>query len=274
MMPRSTAEPYQFFSDCGDRYRSAYLAEIDAARLRKDRDYGAKHFLFRWAFERAGAPRVFRVAAIKAINSVRRDRSKLPDLFTRFCTGKTNPKLNPVIDPRIAELDIPSIARCLERGAIDEAFRGLALNGVGHKLRAFFLRDLVCILDVEALLAGRVDRYLWCQPIDIWVRLTAERLAVGEIAAGDINPKAYRLGRQDFRAAISVIHSSFAAGVSPISVNQGIWYFASNVVADAGRLAGLLRPRKRTVLDAELALMAGFLPARDRLRDAVIDTAP
>jgi hypothetical protein len=162
-MAGSTAEAYHFFSDCGARYRSAYLAGIDVACLRDDRDYGVKHFLFRWAFERAGAPRAFRVAAIKAFSSVGQDRSEVSHLFARFCTGKTNPKVNPVLDPRIAELDVPSIVRDVERGAI-EAFGRLALNGLGHKLRAFFLRDLVCILDVEARLALDLERHVWCQP--------------------------------------------------------------------------------------------------------------
>jgi hypothetical protein len=273
-MPGSTGDVYKFFADCGARYRVAYLAGLDAARLREDQDYGVKHLLFRWAFERAGAPRSFRVAAVKAISSAGQNRSKIPHQFARFCTGKTNPKLNPVIDPRIAELDVRSVVRDVERGAVEEAFRRLELKGLGHKLRAFFLRDLVCIFDVEALLGGKLEHHVWCQPIDIWVRSAAEHLASSSIPNPSIHPKTYGLNRRDLQTATTVIQGSFSAAVSPISVNQGIWYFASNVVADTGRLTELLRPRHRTALDAELALMAGFLPASDRLWEAPINAIP
>ena len=51
------------FEQLGLVYRAAYLSHMDTDRLRRDRQFGLCAFLFTWAFERAGAPRGYRIAA-------------------------------------------------------------------------------------------------------------------------------------------------------------------------------------------------------------------
>lgn len=253
----------QWFARCGDRYVDAYLSCIDKHRLAVDRQYGLKLFLFIWAFERAGAPRAYRVAAVKAVSSLGGSRDNLAALFGKFCAGKHNPSNNPVVDARISNLDIPQIVKLVRAGALHQAFAKLELKGVGHKLRAFFLRDLVTLLNVESTLHGDPGVYLWCQPIDVWVRMAVTELCrTGTIPRVRGQSRRYKLSPDDLAAAQGIVQLSIEAGVSPLRVNQGIWYFSANVVADEARLRSLLRSGDAQLLEGELALMQGFLPAR------------
>jgi len=51
----------RWFASCGDRYVTSHLGHIDTKLLSSDSNYGLKAFLFGWAFERAGAPRGYRI---------------------------------------------------------------------------------------------------------------------------------------------------------------------------------------------------------------------
>jgi len=253
----------QWFARCGDSYIDAYLSRIDIQRLASDRNYGLKAFLFMWAYERNGAPRAYRIAAVKAISSLNSSPRDLPRRFKDFCRGKLNPHGNPALDPRIGEVDIPAIVKLVGEGASEEAFSRLDLKGVAHKLRAFFLRDVVTLLNTESRFACHPEMYLWCQPIDAWVRMAAEELCPSSIDdPAPRDSRRFRLSRSDRMAAWGIVQLSLDAGVSPLRVNQGIWYFSSNVVADQPRLRSLLRSGDPRKLDDELALMKGFLPAK------------
>jgi hypothetical protein len=72
----------------------------------------------------------------------------------------------------------------------------------------------------------------------------------------------YQLGGDDLAAASNIIQLCRDAEVSPLRVNQGIWYFAANAVADEKRLRELIRAGDPNKLDEELELMNGFLPTR------------
>lgn len=225
-----------------------------------DRNYGLKAFLFMWAYERSGAPRAYRIAAVKAISRGNTAKN-LSREFKAFCSGKLNPNGNPALDPRIGTLDIPAVVEMVRNGELERAFAALDLRGVAHKLRAFFIRDVVTLLDVESRLKRSTEKYLWCQPIDVWVRTAAEELCPSRLV--DPAPRAsqkFRLSRSDRIHAGGIIQLSLSAGVSPLRVNQGIWYFSSNVVADSERLRLLLQTGNPRRLDAERKLMTGFLP--------------
>jgi len=252
----------------------AYLSHVDVQRLAGDRDYGLKLFFFTWAFERAGAPRAYRIAAVRAVSSLKGSQAELPKLFGKFCAGKTLARATgpesrfwkggvPAVDPKIGDFDVRSIVKLVGHGELGEAFQKLALKGIGHKLRAFFLRDLVTLMDAEPKLGGDREAYLWCQPIDVWVRFAAEELCgTRTIPRVHRASTKYRLSRADLSAATSIVDLSIEAGVSPLKVNQGIWYFGANAVADETRLRELISAGEVRKLGAELALMEGFLPTR------------
>jgi hypothetical protein len=177
-------------------------------------------------------------------------------------SGKANRRNNPVFDPALPALDIPSIIVALEDGHMERAFSMLTIRGLGHKLKAFFLRDIVSILQCEDRALRCPRDYLWCQPVDVWVRLTAENLPSSDRHDPIPSDGRYGLGRSDLAAAWKLVCLSREVDVSPLAVNQGIWYFCSNAVADAERLRTLISSDDPKRLDAELALMEGFLPVR------------
>jgi hypothetical protein len=126
-----------------------------------------------------------------------------------------------------------------------------------------FLRDVVTLVRVERNFARDPEKYPWCQPIDVWVRTVAKELRNSKlIGPAPRSGRRFRLSRSDRKPAWGVVQLSFDAGVSPLKVNQGIWYFASNAVAETDRLRKLIHTGSPKRLDAELALIRGFLPAR------------
>jgi hypothetical protein len=58
-----------------------------------------------------------------------------------------------------------------------------------------------------------------------------------------------------------MITLALEAGVSPLSLNQGVWFFGAHVAADQHRLKTLLSARSVEALENELQLMRGFLPS-------------
>lgn len=253
----------QWFAGVGERHKQAYFSHLSIEKLRSDRYYGLRAFFFAWAFERAGAPRGFRIAAVKAVSDLEAGKGDLAESFSRLFKGKCNSRNNPALDERAMDLDVPSIVALVEEGRVQEAFLKITLNGIGHKIRALFLRDLVTITGSERQMVkmGGDDCYLYCQPVDVWVRAVAGALG----AYGGSAPKAGKLGLSaaDRTAAWGLILLAKQASVSPLRVNQGIWHFCANAVGDTERLSTVLKdPNITKALDTEFRLMSGFLPER------------
>ena len=150
------------------------------------------------------------------------------------------------------------------QGALGEAFHKLALKGLGHKLRAFFLRDLVTRLKAEPKLGSAPEAFVWCHPIDVWVQFAAKELCRTRTLrpVPKASTKKYELSRADLAAARGIVELAIEARVSPLKVNQGLWYFSANAMADEARLRELICCGDGGKLDAELELMAGFLPVQ------------
>lgn len=164
-----------------------------------------------------------------------------------------------VFSPKIDKLDVPGITKLVREGNLVEAFDRLELQGMGHKIRALFLRDLAILFEVEEKLKANPEQYRYCQPIDVWVRIVVEALC-GKRAVSD--SEKYRLSPNDLGAVDNINELCRVAGVSPLKVNAGIWYFSANVVQDRKRLKELIQSGDVRKLKAELKLMDGFLPVR------------
>ena len=262
LMDRAKAQDIvRWFARCGDRYVQANLGHINVQLLETDRHYGLKLFFFTWAFERSGAPRAYRIAAVKAVSSLNDSQSGLRALFGKFCHGKIWKGGVPAIEPESVDFDVRKIAELVKHGTLGKAFHALELKGMSHKLKAFFLRDVVTLLESEEKLGGDHEAYMYCQPIDVWVRFAVEELC----GTNDHIPGAlakYQLGGADAAKARDIIQLSLDAKVSPLRVNQGIWYFSANAVADEKRLKELIGSGDCKKLEKELKLMEGFLPTR------------
>lgn len=97
------------------------------------------------------------------------------------------------------------------------------INGVGTKIASFWLRDVADWYDV----APEDDRQL-LQPVDIWIRRIVNHLM------GQHPVEVKKL--TDSRAAPWIVERSREACVSPERVNQGMWYFGSQICGSDHRL--------------------------------------
>lgn len=244
------------------KYNAAYLRNWCLAALEEDPAYGTK-VLLQYAARRQGAPHGFEVASIKAVSEcVRAGHSlaKIPHHFGHFYHGKRNPSVNPAMDSSLADFDLRPVLANLRRGEPGQAFNSINVRGTSHKIRSLFLRDLAVVTGV-ATQNWNLQKYLYCFPIDHWVRLTAQSIPLQSSPLLGLKRGPYQLYGADFRLAVNLVAASLDAGVSPIMVNQGVWFFSHHAVADDERLILLLNALDPQVLQNELELMAGFLPS-------------
>jgi hypothetical protein len=212
-------------------------------------------FLRHYAYERSGAPRGSRIAAVKAVSLAWPDLSRVPALFAHFYGGKRNEPNNPAFDPALVNLDIPALVATVEAGNLRDAFRMLRLRGIGPKIRTFFLRDAVTTTQSESHLLSLED-YLYCQPVGIWVLKTVTALDLPVPASNSLRPwRELEFDDADGAVAVALTSAALDAHVSPVRVNQSIWYFCANAVADVPHLDALLRQRDPAALDRVLALL-------------------
>jgi len=132
-----------------------------------------------------------------------------------------------------------------------ETHRALcSINGIGTKIASFFLRDVA----ESSGIAVSLDRHL-LQPVDVWVYRLAELTCGG--------PR-QRTGEECARA---IVEKSLAEDVSPERVNQGMWYFATQVCGSSEYVV------KRTIRDGAVweAIedhVAGIRDSADRTAEA------
>ena len=104
----------------------------------------------------------------------------------------------------------------LQKGIIQTAhseFTGV--SGIGDKIASLFMRDVACRYGIPSL--ENEDARKLLQPIDIWERRTVQLLRDGERS------------RYDRECQTFIVRKSIDAGCSPERVNQGIWYFGSQI---------------------------------------------
>jgi hypothetical protein len=256
------ADVLRWFQDLAQaRWHHAYFNKIDCAALRHDAYYGRQLFL-EYCGTRKGAPRASVIAGIKAVKAASQRDGRVADHYSTFYDGTLRESHSPALDPNLEQLNVPDIIKDLWNGDPLSAFDQLGVRGAAHKIKALFVRELVCLLNVPTPGWGE-DKYLACQPVDEWLRTAIDALPdpVPFVAA---NPRGlatrYGLSRKDLHRARKLIGLCSNHGLLPLLVNQGVWYFASNIVANAQRLVNLLQRLDPKVLQQELELMDGFLP--------------
>lgn len=257
-MSNTTKELIKFFENIGHRYVNNMLTVTNLDRLRTDPNYGKKMFLYSWAYERQGAPIGYKIAAIKTLETAKNEA--YPEEFYKYYRGKENKTHNPILDKRISKLNILDVINKIEHGNFEEAFNDLKLNGIGHKIRAFFIRDIVYLLEKESLLEKstiKFSDYLFMNPIDIWVRLSVEYLELKVPENISVKKNTYNMGK-DFDIALALTNGCLEYEASPLLTNMGMWYYASQFVADKGRLEELLKNKSVDLLEKEMVLLKGF----------------
>jgi hypothetical protein len=273
-MNPDVVELSKWFAQLGEReypWVPGNLSMLDLQRLSTNRDYGLKSFLT-YMGARAGASQGFVPAWLKVVGTRSLDGGSLRDAFAAIFHGKPNAPRNPMWDERLATLDVPACAKHVEKGELSTAFNKLKVRGAGHKIRAMFLLDLAVFSDAEArsdsgmpawTIAGH---YLYCQPVDTWVRLMSDSFKDldGELLEGlPLSSREYDLSDEPEKVvqACRMINLALKAQVSPLKLNQGVWFFGSYVAADEERFKEVLSKRNVAVLKDELEPLRGFLPS-------------
>lgn len=252
----------QWFAQIGQTQLRETWVGTDPRQLRADPIYGLKCFLL-YANQRENCPRGYAVAGIKAVEVCRRDNRPLTELaliFEDLYHGKKNRRLMPVLDPKISNLDVPDIVAQVEAGHLSTAFDAINVRGAAHKIKSFFLRDIAIATSADSRSWTPSDQYIYCQPVDTWVQTAVECLAKLIPEEPRISPPRRYLGlsRANKKLATLLIQLSLEAGVSPLHVNHGVWYFARHAVEDKGQLQRLLERCDLETLQQELSLMSGF----------------
>lgn len=99
------------------------------------------------------------------------------------------------------------------------------INGIGSKIASFFLRDVATFYNI---FPSDVRHLL--QPIDVWVRRIAKELGGPVDNPNEQNPK------DDEAVQKWIVNQSARVSVNPEEVNQGMWYFATQIAGSYYRL--------------------------------------
>jgi hypothetical protein len=228
----------KYFENIGNYYINNYLSLVDIEKMKVNEDYSKKMFFYYWAFERQGAPLGYKIAAIKALAD--NPNLNLAEAFDRYYMGEKNKKNNPFYDDRINHLKILDVIKNINQRDFQSAFNSINLKGLSHKIRSFFIRDIVFLLGLETN-DFNIEQYLYMTPIDIWVRLVVENMMLLEPTLENVNHSEYDIKENDFRTAVKLIKLCRANNISPLNTNMGIWYYCPNIVADQGRLIEIIK---------------------------------
>lgn len=95
------------------------------------------------------------------------------------------------------------------------------INGIGGKIASFFLRDVATFYRIWP----SRDRHL-LQPVDVWVR--------------NMSAKLIRIQMSDEEIARWIVREAATVGISAEAVNQGMWYFGSQVGGSEYRVSRAL----------------------------------
>lgn len=189
-------------------------------------------FVLGVGFARAGAERAgYGEIAYKVLEkitgnfslSIKLEPEEVWQEFKNHCIREekgVNEKLNRGVVEGLIRLnnDVGNIYQWIKEtvesaGDIDELFiRLCGIKGVGPKISALILRDLVWLGDLEDKIQAH---HFYLQPIDVWIR----RIAVyhwDELSEV-----------QDFVIAVRISEACQKLKLSGVRFNQGSWYFAT-----------------------------------------------
>lgn len=254
---------FRFFAQLGSLFEARFLKPLWERYPSRDTDdwEAVGIFLSGYAFERQGAkPDYHHVAA----DTVRRlagegcsltdetTAKKVWDTFSKTSGGaKLNFANNPLCPQAtyytrktgstltyskslieflhdLTEVGLPaniiSFAKTgLQLDRTRDVHRGIQdINGIGSKIASLFLRDVAVIYNTFPA----KDRYL-LQPVDVWVKRVFDKLTDNE----SHDTETIQQGIVDVATRIDVL---------PEAVNQGMWYFSSQVADSDYRLSKAL----------------------------------
>jgi ribosomal protein S13 len=226
-----------------------------------------KLFISSYAFERSGAPRSYKNAAIQALEKCMESLSaedasqKVWEKFQEILnSADLNAKLNP-LNPGGSKCDAVAfckraaasedcniylfLLRKIQANKIEEAHKMLMeIRGIGPKIASLFLRDVAIAEKIE--ITNLDDRHL-LQPIDVWLERIAQILADQKIEKRNVGKWLVDLADK--------------AGCCALRLNAGSWYFGSQVA------------QTESQLKCDLKNMQNFASAVERYRQDAMEQA-
>lgn len=266
---KDTSKALRFLAQLSHLYEGRFLKPLwDKYPDRETDDWHAVIiFLEGYAFARRGAPNDFSHAGCDVIHQLRQSGVTVADpdtpnkAWTAFSTLLNNSDLNYANNPlcpketqyvrqykgtprkaRTSRLSVieflekltPSGSRAnpityakqnLESDNLKPVHQSLSgttgINGIGGKIASFFLRDVATFYCISP----SKDRHL-LQPVDVWIRNTTAQLMGVQTS--------------DEEVAKWVVQESASSGVNAEAVNQGMWYFGSQVGGSGYRVSRAL----------------------------------
>jgi hypothetical protein len=294
---KDTSTILQFLARLSYLYEERFLKPLwNKYSNRESDDWDALIiFLEGYAFARQGAPNDFIHAACDAIQQLREGRVTLADrnvaskAWTAFSTLLNNSDLNYANNPlcpkgteyvrkfkgasrmaRTSQLSaieflgtlalkggaaniIMYAKQNLERDNLRGVHQALSgrdgINGIGGKIASFFLRDVAGFYHI----GPSKDRYM-LQPIDVWIRNMSTQL-IG-------------VQKSDKEVARWIVREAARSGINPEAVNQGMWYYGSQVGGSGYRVARALNDLgyAKALLDEHIEALRSALLAWEQMQ--------
>jgi Holliday junction resolvasome RuvABC DNA-binding subunit len=266
----SLSSHFEFFAQLGDLFEARFLKPLwERYASRESDDWQAVGiFVAGYAFERQGAMPDYRHVAVDVAQELAQRGQLLTDENTvqlswdlfrgRLSEEKLNYANNPfcpkgtcyerktgsvvTYNKSVIEFlcDIsrsgfqPNIVVFAKAGLTTDHAKDMhnaiqEMNGIGPKIASLFLRDVAVFYNI---FPSR-DRHL-LQPVDIWVQRTFEQLALHEGKKTQDTEKIQRW----------IVENAARAGVEAEAVNEGMWYFSSQVADSDYRMSKALNNLK------------------------------
>jgi hypothetical protein len=142
------------------------------------------------------------------------------------------------------------------------------MPGVGHKIKSFFLRDIVCLLD-KANVVQSVEQGLFLFPMDVWivdfliVLRALENPQEGlqrplEENIEGIPIEVYQ-GIQEFDLAKATLAFCIDKKICPLRLNMGIWKYYSDCIQSRTYLQSLLNRRNVALVMEEFNIIGEYI---------------
>lgn len=217
--------------------------KIEGKKFVSDSKYALIKFFDVWGLERNGSTKEQKLAAIKFLQKNFNElenlsEKELESRYTEFKPSKINSKSNPVIHKSIATFDIKSILDLVNENKIEEAYNKLiCLNGIGHKIASFFLRDASYFFAKQSTV--ELYYYAYFFPVDIWIRGFIDALDIENLDNTEIlYPK--NIDKNDFARINKFCIKCNQFGFDIRTMNFCIWHFCAKYVGNKERLKKLV----------------------------------
>ena len=261
---KNTLEILQYMESLFSNYLKL-LSHFDKERFLDDKNYSIVQFFDKWGLERAGSPKMLKIADIKFL-SLYLDEFQDEDFKKTFIekyktiagTENINEKVNPLMDEKILIFNPQETVQLIQNKKIKDAFDSIQLKGLGHKIKSFFLRDMTLLyLDNTDF---TIEELLYLFPIDVWIKEFISGLKIEPMEEYPREKQYDNLKKEDRELGFDFIHYCINNNLDIRKLDAGIWFYCARVVGSKERLKYLLNQDSANILKEEYQLRFKYCP--------------